>query len=350
MDLQGLTPEQLYQLPGAQPPPGVQPNFDNPESTAPEAIAIISVVLGIMIIVVAMRMYTRIAIVKKHGIDDWAALAGAIFISGDAGVSYFLLAKNWFGPHTWNIRLVVFLSPAYNYSLVATAFLSYSTSLLVKASLFLFVARIFPRRTSPKTTYAAWFGLGITIAAFSALLIQFGVACAPRSSDHGALPKNCTASVRQTQGVVGAVINAVIDVYVLSIVIPPILALQMPTKRKVGVIAVLGFGAVAFAISIVALYYRAIYSPDPARNQTLSLVFASVEPAVAIITASLPALPSFWTEISTKMGSSLRHMRSNGFTSSFGPTRETEDSRTKAGYELHSRSTDELHPYSGGNV
>lgn len=55
-----LTPEQLAALPAGQPLPGVQSNFDHPDSIAPRAIAVISVFLAIMIMVVGLRFYSRI--------------------------------------------------------------------------------------------------------------------------------------------------------------------------------------------------------------------------------------------------------------------------------------------------
>ncbi len=76
--LSSLTPEQLAQLPAGQPPPGVVSNFDNPDSIAGSAIAPISFFLAVMIIVMAMRMYCRVFILKSVGLDDWTALLASV--------------------------------------------------------------------------------------------------------------------------------------------------------------------------------------------------------------------------------------------------------------------------------
>lgn len=75
--LASLTPEQLAAMPAAVSPTGVY-NFDHPYSIAPRAIATISVFLAIMILIVALRLYSRLIVVRKTGLDDWAALAGAV--------------------------------------------------------------------------------------------------------------------------------------------------------------------------------------------------------------------------------------------------------------------------------
>jgi hypothetical protein len=78
MDLSSLTPEQLAQLPAMPPPPGEVTNFDNPPSIAIRAIVPISIFLGLMIVVVAMRMYSRLWIIKRAGPDDWTALFAGV--------------------------------------------------------------------------------------------------------------------------------------------------------------------------------------------------------------------------------------------------------------------------------
>lgn len=138
--LASLTPEQLAAMPAGVSPTGVY-NFDHPYSIAPRAIATISVFLAIMILIVALRLYSRLIVARKTGLDDWAAVAGAvsfpwgegnrsgprdcafangyvaflqIFTTGLAGTALYQLSQNWFGPHMWDIHLTVFLSPAYN--------------------------------------------------------------------------------------------------------------------------------------------------------------------------------------------------------------------------------------------
>ena len=52
------------------PPPGVESNFDDPESYAPVVIAVSSVFTSLMIIAVLVRILVRSRIHKQWGWDD----------------------------------------------------------------------------------------------------------------------------------------------------------------------------------------------------------------------------------------------------------------------------------------
>jgi hypothetical protein len=59
-----------WTVPAATPPHGIIPNFIDPPSIGYRQTTTNIVVLVIMIVVVALRLYTRIFIVKSFGYDD----------------------------------------------------------------------------------------------------------------------------------------------------------------------------------------------------------------------------------------------------------------------------------------
>lgn len=60
----------LAKYPLASPPPGVIPNFVNPESHAYQLIITVAVCLAFVVIAVSMRLYTKQFITKSMGWDD----------------------------------------------------------------------------------------------------------------------------------------------------------------------------------------------------------------------------------------------------------------------------------------
>lgn len=56
--------------PALPPPLGVQSNFENPESQSHITVIPCAVIVGIMIILVFIRMYTKVYILKSLGWDD----------------------------------------------------------------------------------------------------------------------------------------------------------------------------------------------------------------------------------------------------------------------------------------
>ncbi len=64
------TLEQLLEGPGLEPPPGVLPNFSDPQSQSVANLACNITCLTVATICVAIRMYTRFVITRSHGWED----------------------------------------------------------------------------------------------------------------------------------------------------------------------------------------------------------------------------------------------------------------------------------------
>ena len=57
-------------IPGLAPPPGVTPNFIDPPSIHLEASIALVICLAVTTPLVWLRLYTRLYIMKSHGLDD----------------------------------------------------------------------------------------------------------------------------------------------------------------------------------------------------------------------------------------------------------------------------------------
>ena len=65
----------LAHTPAMTPPPGVIPNFDNPQSRGGIVISVSAVCLGIMFPVVLIRLYQRLFVTRAMGLEDgWYSL------------------------------------------------------------------------------------------------------------------------------------------------------------------------------------------------------------------------------------------------------------------------------------
>ena len=58
------------QMPAMKPPPGVTPNFVNPESLRTYWILMMCMCLTFSTMFVFMRMYTKLVLIKSHGWED----------------------------------------------------------------------------------------------------------------------------------------------------------------------------------------------------------------------------------------------------------------------------------------
>lgn len=68
----------FLQLPALDAPPGVIPNFTNPESLGPRLIVTGAILSTFVIIALANRAYTKLSIVRKMSLDDLTISLAAI--------------------------------------------------------------------------------------------------------------------------------------------------------------------------------------------------------------------------------------------------------------------------------
>jgi hypothetical protein len=67
-------------MPAGKPPPGVIPNFDDPESRAIVMHIGISICLGVALVFVLLRIYVKLAVTRAWGWDDGELLYEVSFL------------------------------------------------------------------------------------------------------------------------------------------------------------------------------------------------------------------------------------------------------------------------------
>ncbi|KAI3316495.1 hypothetical protein HD806DRAFT_444964 [Xylariaceae sp. AK1471] len=322
-------------VPFYPPPPGIESNFKDPNSLAPGAIAAISVFFSFMIIVVFMRIYYRVRVARSVGLDDWLAVFALFFTTGLTALTLHIFALNWLGPHSWDVPLSIYVSPAYNNILFTIYLLAVAAGCTIKASIFLFLLRLFPRRAAPKAAYVIWAGLIVDVLTNVGLFLAYAIPCAPRD---GVIPAQCSFHFREVIGTATAAVNAGLDILALAVAVPSIWALNMQTKKKI-----------ACGSSLAVLYFRAATDPmiDPIRNQTAQVALGTIEPTLGLITACLPALPGLWIEVVNKSSGSMRGLlsRFRTTTSSFHHSEHGDRDQDK-GFRLEDRTSDRFNKSS----
>lgn len=68
----------FLQLPALTPPPGVIPNFTNPDNRGPTLIVVGAIFLALVVIALTNRAYTKLFIVRKASWDDLTIFLSAV--------------------------------------------------------------------------------------------------------------------------------------------------------------------------------------------------------------------------------------------------------------------------------
>ncbi|KAG8157018.1 hypothetical protein KVR01_013008 [Diaporthe batatas] len=321
-------------FPALPPPAGVLPDFIDPPTRAPAGRIVICVTLSVMLIFVILRAYTRIFMTRLFGIDDYLCLVSAASVTI---ASAFLLSilGDPLGPHQWNVPLTAITHRYAVNSIVAVCMYAVS-SMFTKCTLLAFYLRMFgPKQTARNM---AWAGVVVIVIFYVVSLIFLLIQCIPVDKglpgvdpmkwEERASNNRCgrrSIDVSAAQGIFGAAA----DLYVLAIPINSVLALNLPKKRKVGVLGIFLTGLLACMCSVVAAYYRWRLrdTNDYTWDSVLLCSLASAELNMGIICSCMPIVFVVFrgSTTSSPWSSLMRYLRTRGRHSAVTDSNEPKD-------------------------
>ncbi|KAI3328370.1 hypothetical protein F4824DRAFT_493210 [Ustulina deusta] len=256
----GLDPETLSQYlnyPIQAPPPGVTPNFVNPDSTAYQVYITSGLCIPLML--------------------------------GFA-------ASSVFGRHAWNVLLGGFTKSQLVLALLVEI-LAPQALCFVKVSVLILYLRIFSVIRWIRIT--SIIAIILVVGFHLSVSICFAVMCSPSTGDSqldflaAFISESCnkTRVLVVIQGV-GPVIS---DLFLLILPLPAVWKLNMPIKRKLAVSSIFLVGISALISSILSLYYRTLYYAAGEDNIRLVSIRANMlslsmaEEAAGVIVCCMPA-------------------------------------------------------------
>ncbi|KAI4179877.1 MAG: hypothetical protein L6R41_007584 [Letrouitia leprolyta] len=160
------------------------------------------------------------------------------------------------------------------------------TILFTKLCLFILYYRLFS--PSDVMRYLIYFGVAFNVVFYFIYIFLYAFLCKSKA-------QTCAMQLK-TLGLVTTAINIVDDFYILSIPLAAISSLQLPPKKKVGLLAIFFTGFLACLCSIISLYYRVVLvrEKDDVWNAVPVTVLGIVESNIGIICGCLPTLPALF--------------------------------------------------------
>ncbi|KAI1292596.1 hypothetical protein F5Y03DRAFT_400357 [Xylaria venustula] len=264
------------QTPTGQPPAGIIPNFINPPSLSWTGRVAVYTTLPAMIVVLGLRAYTRVRIVRQFGIDDcdfrkflgnsidpmFTSTASKGLISRTDRV---IVIDETYGRHLWDIPLSK-TTPAYLQRLLATGVLYNLGAMFCKLALLTFYFRIF--RPSQTGRIGCWCGIVLVVVFYVTSSVINLVYCLPRPLDGGwnsaASLARCDAHQQKLNFAQG-IVSSVTDFYVLAIPLTMIASLKLSVRRKLGLLGVfltgltvaeLNLGIICACLPILITLYK----------------------------------------------------------------------------------------------
>ncbi|KAL2186503.1 hypothetical protein L209DRAFT_755200 [Thermothelomyces heterothallicus CBS 203.75] len=276
-------------IPAAPPPPGVTPNFENPESSSHQLI-IVSVVFPVFsFFFLIPRLYSASFILRKWHTDDYLICVAAAFGLANAIVCI-IQSTMGMGKHIWELDYETF-KDTMKLMMLGGALTYNLTTMFIKLSILSFYLRF-----SVETSFR--------IAVYVVMYISFGYSipnaflflyvCRPiRSYWDWAIPGTCI----NQQAIFDAsnILNMVTDYLILLLPFWMLRPLRIPLSKKLGIGFVLAAGGFVCGVSTMRMVtgMTGANNADITWHYPVNLIWCLVEEYIGIICACLPCLKAF---------------------------------------------------------
>ncbi|KAF2867712.1 hypothetical protein BDV95DRAFT_444041, partial [Massariosphaeria phaeospora] len=287
-----LPPEQLARLPAGIPPPGVAPNLIDPPTIGYYVLGAGSVLMLIMLVCVALRLYMAIRVRGHFAAADWTTVAAVIGTCYYFIVVCFGVQKVGFGTHMYDLSLLHMKTK----ETAIISFMSNGPTHLIwpcaKSTFFLMYLQLF--RPLKWLRYSCYVGLALNWAFYVSISITQMVITAPAPGQPWAESFATPSYLRTFKLCVPtASFSLVSDVYIMALPMIAISHLQLSTAKKFGVGAMFGTGFICCCASSLSIYWQyRIFKNQSDYTYYVIFVFLTyiIEMSVGISTSCMPSL------------------------------------------------------------
>ncbi|KAM7188788.1 hypothetical protein V8F33_010451 [Rhypophila sp. PSN 637] len=326
MDISGFADN----TPAMLPPPGVTPNFVNPESIAYQPRIVICTFMPLMFVFLGARVYARVCMRHNFGFDDVLAIISSIVVTAYC-VSVLMSLDNPNGIHQWNVKLSR-ISESYLKNSLVTQITFPLSAASVKVSLLVLYLRIF--RPVNAARYIILTGTALISVFYITLVIVAIVVTVPKPGAAGGWLFSVYFALPHTRALSGAagIFGAITDFFVLAIPMSLVVPLRLATRKKIGIVAIFLAGLLACGCSIASCIFR--FRMNDTEDQTWSGMPAYslgvAEVTVGHICGSCPVVAVVFKSLinSKQVRSVLSYFKSSGSGSGSAGKRSNEEGKS----------------------
>ncbi|KAH6716306.1 hypothetical protein BKA61DRAFT_734057 [Leptodontidium sp. MPI-SDFR-AT-0119] len=283
------------------PPPGVTPNFNDPENTRHRLVITSSVFQLLSTTILLLRLYTRHFIVGFVGVEDYIIILAVLLSWGMFGTAILSL-RYGIGTHLWDVPFTTFNPNFFMIMTVHGMFYGLAT-MLTKLSMLLFLRRLAPNPRIQKVIFVTM----ATVVVYCLLgSFEFLWRCQPiaKAWDISIIYGSCIDLMPTV--IANGCANSATDLAILILPCFILADVRLPLRQKFGVGLLLAMGGFVFAISVVRLKLCADLNilADITWSAADASIFWAVELHVSIICACLTHAKPFFRYFVKRVGSS----------------------------------------------
>ncbi|KAF8463126.1 hypothetical protein BDZ91DRAFT_316331 [Kalaharituber pfeilii] len=268
-----------------------EPNYDNPDTRAPGLRAGVVLSVAVAAFIVALRIYTRLFIVKTMGIDDYL-ISAAMIISMAVLCVGLQGTQNGWGVHVWDLPKELFAASRHYSYLAQVCFVPITT--LTKFSILYSYLRISPNLAFQCRVYflGAWVALWCCASFFALVFRCYPVRAYWVDDLENAHCINSAALI-----LASGALNTITDLTLAFLPAPMLWKARLPKKERGGLVLLFAFAGTVCVVGVArwGIFYDTINKDvfDCTWGGGVAVILGMVENNTGIIGASLPALRPF---------------------------------------------------------
>ncbi|KAK8855978.1 integral membrane protein [Apiospora arundinis] len=305
------------------PPPEViaswpKPDYEHPRAQGPAGEIAVYALTGVVTVMLAIRMYTRIHITRGFGMDDAFIVTAYIFATGFTGISILASRTVGWGVHIYDVETYKFKT-GLKIVMIAVNLFNFA-SCFTKLSILSTLYRLLGASRPHLKRFVAVCGGLISLNSIIFCLVVV-LQCRPISSYWNVMdqPRNCLDEAAHLLS--AGIINTFTDFVVVLLPIITVMKLQLTSRHRLVVIGLFSLGFLACGVGVFRTYITYHMTVDYDLTYHAGSVFwsSAVELNTGIICASVPATKPFFTKhLPQALGLSVP-TPTRSYLTSFGP-------------------------------
>ncbi|MCJ1375592.1 hypothetical protein MMC20_006829 [Loxospora ochrophaea] len=273
------------------------PPSDGNRDIASSTIVAQAVTLTLAFILVSLRLFVKVRIIHKYGLDDWFVVLGLIFsiallVLNIIAIHYGLGRHAYYVPQDDQIQTAKYL--------YISQVMGIASSTFTKISISIFLSRLFV--VNERRKWGFWLLNALIIATGVSSFLAISLFCRPiQKFWNHSLPGECLAiSTKSAPSIYQGAATALEDLVLAALPIFLLRNVNISLRAKAGICVLMGMGVFSAACVIVR---TALLKDQESEDSTFTsvplLVAVILEQNTATIAACIPTLKPLFTTIST---------------------------------------------------
>ncbi|KAF2704110.1 putative G protein-coupled receptor alpha [Pleomassaria siparia CBS 279.74] len=280
-------------------PPGVTPNYTNPDSIGPRILVACPLLGALALIFLVFRVTIKTRVLGMWGMDDTFIVIATCFAIARVAFNILIVAKYMTGRHTWDIppEELVHIGNGGKNGLFIGDMIYFWGIMFTKLSILTLYRNVF--KVHRRFRFLVYVMMALVVSYCLIFFFITAFDCNPVAKNWHLIGWSgggtCVDMIKINYAAGG--INIFTDTAILVMPLPLIVRLHLDKVRKIGLLAIFATGLFVVACSVIRqiVIVKTFKDFDQNRSVVGQIIWLTAELCVGIVCASMPSLAPLYT-------------------------------------------------------